>query len=136
MGPIPKNVPARQKLACIIFAVTCPILACDYWQNDGSITFVGRVPLLVLFVIAALGGAVSFLMFTSGHLRRIAAIPGAIAGIGGFGLHFLYTTWLELDRMSGEMSVALACLGAAPGILLLWILSKVIKPDETVARDE
>ena len=137
LPPKPKSRPitGRQKAACVVFTLTCPVLATDYWQNGGSITFFGSVPLPVLFLVASLGGAVSFLLWAAGHLRRIAAIPGAIAGFGAFGLHFLYTNWLEKETLQSGESVMIALIGALPGMLMLWGLSKVFKADETVPRD-
>src|SRR3954452_11060222 len=53
----------RQKLALVVFVVTGPILAMDYWQNGGRVTIFGEVPLNRLIQIASFGGAVSFLLY-------------------------------------------------------------------------
>jgi hypothetical protein len=119
----------QQIIACVIFALTGPILALDYWQNGGSITFVGPVPLFVLFIVACLGGAVSFARFV-GRGWWLAIIPGMLGGGGAFGLHFWWTTWMEKQEMDSAESVGVACIGTLPGIFLCWALFKLFRPRE------
>jgi hypothetical protein len=117
----------KQIIACVIFALTGPILASDYWENGGSITFLGPVPLPVLFIVACLGGAVSFAMFVT-RGWWLAIIPGILAGGGAFGLHVWWTTWMEKQEMDTHESVGIAIIGTLPGIFLCWALFKLFGP--------
>src|SRR5215472_3626106 len=75
--PLGRHGTRQQIIACVLFALTGPVLALDYWQNGGSITFVGAIPLPILFIVACLGGAVSFALFV-GRRWWLAIIPGIL----------------------------------------------------------
>src|SRR5690349_17776570 len=106
----------RQKLALVLFTLTVPILAMDYWQNGGRITFFGEVPLRTLGIAACFGGAVSFLMYGSTREMVWSWFPGVAAGFGGFYSHILYTTLLEKEELWSVESIMVAGVGALPGI--------------------
>jgi len=131
-----RNVPTRQKIAVVIFTLTVPLLALDYWQNGGALTFFGAVPDPILYTIAGLGGAISFAFWVEAWGRIIAIVPGAISGVGAFGLHSCYTTWLEKESMHSGESIMIACLGALPGMALCWLLLKILKPKAVFQRHE
>ena len=118
----------RQKLALVVFTLTVPILAMDYWQNGGRITFFGEIPLRTLGIAACLGGAVSFLMYSSTREMVWSWFPGGVAGFGGFYSHILYTTLLEKEELWSVESIMVAGVGAAPGILMYWGMSKILRP--------
>ena len=122
----------RQIIACVLFALTGPILATDYWSNGGALTFIGPVPLPMLFVVACVGGAVSFALFVE-RARWLAVIPGILAGVGAFGLHVWWTTWMEKQELDSHESVGIAFIGALPGIFLCWILFKLFRPARPAA---
>jgi hypothetical protein len=124
----------KQIIACVLFALTGPILASDYWHNGGSITFVGPVPLPILFIVACLGGAVSFAMFVE-RQWWLAIIPGILSGGGAFGLHVWRTTWMEKTEMDTHESVGVALIGTLPGLFLCWALFKLF-PQRTKTSDE
>src|SRR5437899_2766455 len=85
----------QQAIAVLLFSFTGPILALDYWKNGGSIAFFGVVPVPTLLAVASIGGAISFPLFVGARRRLLAVYPGALAGFGAFGLHFLYTALFE-----------------------------------------
>jgi hypothetical protein len=118
----------RQKIALVLFTLTVPILAMDYWQNGGRITFFGEVPLRTLGIVACLGGAVSFLMYGSTREMVWSWFTGAVAGFGGFYSHILYTTLLEKEELWSAESIMVAAIGATPGILMYWGMSKILRP--------
>jgi hypothetical protein len=118
----------RQKLALVLFILTVPILAMDYWQNGGRLTFFGEVPLRTLAIIACIGGAVSFLMYGTTRELVWSWFPGAVAGFGGFYSHILYTTLLEKEELWNGESIMIAAIGALPGILMYWGMSKILRP--------
>ena len=126
--PAPPRKPAlRQKLAVVLFTITVPILATEYWKHGGRITLLGDVPASAMFLIAAIGSAVSFGLFAERQHRWIAPIPGAISGLGAFGFHILYTQWMELERMRSSESLMVSLLGATPGILMFWAVTRMGK---------
>src|SRR6516165_7609928 len=108
---LPEGQGTRQQvIACVIFTLTGPILALDYWQNGSSITLVGAVPIPIMFVVACVGGALSFALFV-GRGWLLAIIPGMLAGGGAFGLHLWWTTWMEKQEMDSAESIGVACIG-------------------------
>ena len=118
----------RQKLALVVFTLTVPILAMDYWQNGGRITFFGEIPLRTLGITACIGGAISFLMYSSTREMVWSWFPGVVAGFGGFYSHILYTTLLEKEELWSVESIMVAGVGALPGILMYWGMSKILRP--------
>jgi hypothetical protein len=127
--PVSSHGTRQQIIACVLFALTGPVLASDYWQNGGRITFVGAVPLPILFIVACLGGAVSFALFV-GRRWWLAIIPGVLSGGGAFGLHVWWTTWMEKQEMDTHESVGVALIGTLPGIFLCWALFKLFPRKE------
>lgn len=125
-----RRVTWRQKLGVLLFTVTVPILAMDYWQNGGRLTFFGAVPLGTLGTIASCGGAISFLLYSKTREWGWAWMPGLLAGFGGFYLHIAYTIWFEKQEMWNMESVLIALLGAAPGMLMYAGVSKILRPKE------
>jgi hypothetical protein len=125
--PLGGHATRQQIIACVIFALTGPILATDYWHNGGKITFVGAVPLLFLIIAACLGGAVSFALFV-GRGWWLAIIPGMLGGGGAFGLLVWWTAWMEKQEMDSHETVGVACIGTLPGILLCWGLLRLFGP--------
>jgi hypothetical protein len=119
-----RRISTQQTIAVLLFAFTGPLLALDYWQNGGTITLLGAVPVRTLFIIATIGGAISFPLYVGSRGPLLAVIPGSVAGYGAFGLHLLYTAWAERDAMNTGESVFIAGVGAAPGILACWALIK------------
>ncbi len=105
--------------------VTGPLLALDYWHNGGRGTYLGSLSLQTLCVVASVGGAISFPLYVSARARLLAIVPGALAGFGAFGLHILYTSWLQKDMMHTGESLVVAGVGASPGILICWALMKL-----------
>ena len=83
-----------------------------------------------LFIIACIGGAVSFVLYAEQRHRWFAAIPGAIAGFGGFGAHVLYTQSFEHESIRGIESIMVAAVGALPGILFYWAVARIGKSKE------
>jgi hypothetical protein len=127
---LPEGQGTRQQvIACVIFTLTGPILALDYWQNGSSITLVGAVPIPIMFVVACVGGALSFALFV-GRGWLLAIIPGMLAGGGAFGLHLWWTTWMEKQEMDSAESIGVACIGTLPGIFLCWALFKLFGPKD------
>jgi hypothetical protein len=122
--PVGGHGTRQQIIACVLFALTGPILALDYWQNGGSITFVGAVSLPILLIVACSGGAVSFALFV-GRRWWLATIPGMLSGAGAFGLHLWWTSWMEKQEMDTHESVGVAFSGTLPGIFLCWALFKL-----------
>ncbi len=118
----------RQKLAIVLFTITVPVLAMEYWQNGGRITFFGEVPLRTLGTVACLGGGISFLMYGSAREMVWSWFAGAVAGFGGFYSHILYTALLEKEELWSAESIMVAGIGALPGILMYWGLSKILRP--------
>ena len=124
----------RQKLAIVVFTVTGPILAMDFWQNGGRLTFFGEVPLKVLLEIASVGGAVSFLLYAKRREMPWAWIAGGIAGFGAFYVHIWYTVWFEKESLWNVESIFVALVGALPGILMYWGISRILRPRKLVSR--
>ena len=119
-----RQLSTQQLIAVFVFTVTGPLLALDYWKNGGRNTYLGALPLRALFIVASVGGAISFPLYIGACGRFLAVIPGALAGFGSFGLHFLYTSWLQKDMMHSGESLAIAAAGAAPGVLICCALVK------------
>jgi hypothetical protein len=130
MQPKRRQLSTQQLIALLVFMVTGPLLALDYWTNGGRSTYLGSLPLQTLCIVASIGGAISFPLYVSARGRLLAIIPGALAGFGAFGLHLLYTGWLEKDIMHSGESMVVAGVGASPGILLCWALMKFTAPKE------
>ena len=131
--PAPRARPQitwRQKSAVVLFTITVPVLATDYWQHGGRITLFGVVPMPTLFLVACSGGAVSFFLWAQPRDRWFAAIPGAIAGLGGFGVHLFYTQWFEHESIYSAESLLITAIGAAPGILMFWAVARIGKAKE------
>ena len=131
--PMPRARPQitwRQKSAVILFTIAIPILATNYWQHGGRITLFGVVPMPTLFLIACTGGAVSFFLWAQPRDRWFAAIPGAIAGLGGFGAHLFYTQWFERESLNSVESILIAAIGASPGLLMFWAVARIGKAKE------
>ncbi len=124
----------RQKLAIVLFVVSGPIVAMDYWKNGGHLTFFGEVPLNTLIEIASLGGAISFLLYAKGREMPWAWIPGAIAGFGAFYVHIGYTVWFQKESLWNVESILVALVGALPGLLMYCGISKILRPRRK-ARD-
>ncbi|PWU18181.1 MAG: hypothetical protein C5B50_09750 [Verrucomicrobia bacterium] len=130
-----RRLSARQIIAIVLFTFSGPVLALDYWQNGGTITLLGAVPVPFLFTIACIGGAISFPLYVGSRGPLLAIVPGALAGFGAFGLHLLYTTWAQRDAMNTGESVLLAGLGASPGILACWALIKFLAPNDKIKHE-
>ena len=94
-----------------------------YWMYGPSLF--GRSPLLKLFLIAGIGGAVSFALYAGRKLWLAGCACGLFSGLGAPGLHVLYTVLFNKQSMvTGESGVVLL-LGAAPGMTLLaWLLHR------------
>lgn len=88
-----------------------------------------------LFIIACIGGAVSFVLYAEQQHRWFAAIPGAIAGLGGFGLHLFYTQRWEHESIHSGESLIMAMVGASPGILFYWAVTRIGKSKERNVTD-
>jgi hypothetical protein len=129
------EVTPRQKIAIVLFTFTGPILALDYWQHGGVLTFFGPVRLSKLFIVATIGGACSFTLYANRSQRWYAPVTGALAGFGAFGGHLLYTEWFKPQSMWNYESLLVAGVGALPGILMFWGAARLRKKDDIKSQE-
>lgn len=129
------DVTPQRKFAMVLFTLTGPILALDYWQHGGVLTFFGPVRLSKLFIVATVGGACSFTLYANRSQRWYAPVTGALAGFGAFGGHILYTEWFKPRSMWNYESLLVAGVGALPGILMFWGAARLRKQNNGNPQD-
>ncbi len=113
----------NQGLAYIIGVPTLILTPTVYWQYDRSLF--GSSAMAKMFVITAVGGALSFALFAGRRRWLIGSLFGLVAGLGAAGAHVLYTGVLHRDMLYNKETV-LACLAGAgiPMALLAYILRR------------
>jgi hypothetical protein len=112
-------IPVGEGLGLIVASLTVlfPLLA----YEDHPTVF-GEFATVKLIVLAALGGAAGMALHLGPGERWLALFPGALAGAGAAGM-YLYDNigWGGLLGMMAALAI-----GAAPGLLLLWALRRLI----------
>ena len=112
----------NQGLAYLIGLPTMMLAPMFYWQYDRSLF--GPSGLTKLFIIAGVGGMISFALFGGRRRWAVGGLLGLLGGLGAAGAHVLYTTIFQKENMENAES-ALACLaGAGPAMALLAYLLK------------
>jgi len=117
-------IPFEEGLALILAWITIVLPLRVYL--DYPVVF-GEYWTLKVLVIAAVGGAASLALFVGPGERLLAVVPGLIVGLGAVALYVAYVG-LRLpmeDRTSSLELYAVLGVGAAPGLLLMWLLRRV-----------
>jgi hypothetical protein len=96
-----------------------------YWHLDHlRWTLFGQThPLAVVFAISAVGGFVSFTLYSK-QRRLLAGLLGIIAGLGATAALVLYTRIFEREMMLTLEIPLVQGVGAAPAIAILSYINR------------
>jgi hypothetical protein len=115
----------EEGLAYILSVLTIVLPLNVYLDHPGVF---GEFATLKLLGIAALGSAVSFVLYCGTGQRLLAVVPGLVAGLGAAGL---FLAFLEFRQPAEDVArrlgfYAAVGVGAAPGFLLMWVLRRIV----------
>lgn len=106
------NLTFTQKCGILLIFATGPGMALLQWSTP----YFHAIPLLILLMIAAVGGAEGMALLAPRPLRMIGMFCGILIGLGSFALHSYYSSFRS--EMHNYESTLIGMLGALPGILL------------------
>ena len=115
----------NQGLGFVIGVLTIFLPPFIYWQDGGGIF--GESPLTKVFIIAGVGGSVGFALFGGRQRWLIGSGLGFLAGLGGSGLHVLYTTTFQRQTLWNYESAVVLLIGAG---IPMGVFAKILQRDK------
>ncbi len=115
-----ENLPMSHIVGYLVFVTSLIFIPLIHITGYGRI--LGPSPLMIIGMIAILGGVITFECFVDPRYRVHAVIPGALSGLGAVSGLFGYVSLLYGFPMSNWLAILSEGVGALPGLLILWLL--------------